>query len=106
MTDPAGDERLFEAAAAAGVGDDAALPGLEMLRAVLDSVPGRVVALDTTFRYVYVNREFLDFFSRYLFGHWAVSALWSRVAYGPRYSGFASTSWARPTWRSSKPASQ
>ena len=60
MSDETG-ERLFRTATAPGVGDDAALPGLETLRAVLDSVPGRVVALDTAFRYVYVNREFLDF---------------------------------------------
>jgi PAS domain S-box-containing protein len=60
MSDELG-ERVFRAATAPGVGDDAALPGLETLRAVLDSVPGRVVALDASFRYVYVNREFLEF---------------------------------------------
>ena len=60
MSDELG-ERVFRAATAPGVGDDSAVPGLETLRAVLDSVPGRVVALDAAFRYVYVNREFLDF---------------------------------------------
>lgn len=48
---------------APGVGDTAELPApdLGMLRAVLDSVPGRVVAVNSEFRYVYVNHEFLSF---------------------------------------------
>jgi PAS domain-containing protein len=48
---------------APGVGDTTELPvpDLGMLKAVLDSVPGRVVAVNTAFRYVYVNHEFLSF---------------------------------------------
>jgi PAS domain S-box-containing protein len=53
--------RDFIPATPPGAGDSSAVPGLDTLRAVLDSVPGRVVALDTQLRYVWVNREFLDF---------------------------------------------
>ena len=48
MTDDAG--REFIPATPPGAGDASAVPGWHMLRAVLDSVPGRVVALDTAFR--------------------------------------------------------
>ena len=54
---------LFLDPVAPGVGDTAELPvpDLGMLKAVLDSVPGRVVAVNRDFRYVYVNHEFLSF---------------------------------------------
>ena len=36
-------------------------PDLAMLHAILDHIPGRVIVIGTDHRYLYVNREFLDF---------------------------------------------
>ena len=36
-------------------------PDLAMLHAILDHIPGRVIVLGPDHRYLYVNREFLDF---------------------------------------------
>jgi two-component system NtrC family sensor kinase len=43
--------------------DDAALPppDMAMLRMLLDHIPGRVIVIGPDHRYLYVNREFLDF---------------------------------------------
>ncbi len=48
---------------ARGAGDTATLPppDLAMLHAILDHIPGRVIVLGPDHRYLYVNREFLDF---------------------------------------------
>lgn len=63
MSGPAPGIPSFLHPVAPGVGDTTELPApdLGMLKAVLDSVPGRVVAVNTAFRYVYVNHEFLSF---------------------------------------------